>query len=82
MACGKAVVTSNISSLPEVAGDAGILVDPFSINAIRDGLAEALNPSRQSELGAAGRERAKTLTWYIAAEKTRAVYEEVLGGKR
>ena len=42
MACGTPVVTSRISSLPEVVGDAAILVDPYSVEDIADGLERVL----------------------------------------
>jgi glycosyltransferase involved in cell wall biosynthesis len=58
MAAGAPVLTSNISSLPEVAGDAAILVDPRSVDAIREGLRRGLaDPPR------GGRERARTFSW-------------------
>lgn len=80
MACSVPVVTSNLSSLPEVAGDCGILVDPFSVDAIARGIEEALGTERGRDLGRAGRHRARTFTWHACARRHLAVYREVLGG--
>jgi len=79
MAAGTPVVTSNISSLPEVVGDAGIQVDPSSPRDIARGLEEALDPVRASELREAGRERAKTFTWDKTTQLTLQAYRDVLG---
>lgn len=71
MACGAPVVTSNLSSLPEVAGDAAILVDPRDPAALRGALARLLaDPAERARLAAAGRERAATFTWERTARKT------------
>jgi glycosyltransferase involved in cell wall biosynthesis len=78
MAAGVPVVTSNISSLPEVAGDACVLVDPFSPREIARGLAQALRPRMARELSEAGRERASEFTWERAAAATADAYDEVL----
>jgi glycosyltransferase involved in cell wall biosynthesis len=64
MAAGAPVLTSNISSLPEVAGDAAVLVDPRSIESIRDGLRRGL-----SDPPAGGRERARTFSWERYAQQ-------------
>lgn len=76
MACGVPVMTSNISSLPEVSGDAALMVDPYDIEAITDTLARLLNDSalRQS-LIAKGYERAKMFTWEAAARHLQQVYK-------
>ncbi len=78
MAAGVPVVTSNVSSLPEVVGDAAIKVDPYSVNAIAEGLAAALDPARAGELRVQGRARARTFTWEKTARLTLEAYEEVL----
>lgn len=79
MQCGCPVVTSNTSSLPEVVGDAGLLVDPTSVH----GLAEAIERILEDEalrdrLRTAGRERAKQFTWKRCVEVTADVYERVV----
>jgi glycosyltransferase involved in cell wall biosynthesis len=80
MANETPVVTSNLSSLPEVAGDAALLVDPYDIASIADGIRRAVTdePLRQ-QLIAKGRARAKEFSWARAAAQTLAVYREVLG---
>jgi alpha-1,3-rhamnosyl/mannosyltransferase len=75
MACGVPVVTSNTSSLPEVVGDAGVMVDPRDV----DGLADALDglladPAWRAALSAQGRRRAASFTWDRAARETLAAY--------
>jgi glycosyltransferase involved in cell wall biosynthesis len=78
MACGTPVVTSNLSALPEVVGDAGVLVDPYSVEAICEAMAELLcDPARRRNLGQAARERSRGFTWREVAEKTVSVYGRV-----
>jgi len=80
MACGTAVVTSDAASLPEVAGDAGLLVDPGDVEALFDALRRLLvDRSYREDLEGRGIERAKAFTWMETARKTLAVYQEVLG---
>ncbi len=78
MACGAAVLTSNVSATAEVAGDAALLVDPLSITAIRDGLRALLrDEERRSALSEAGRDRAAQFSWRRAADETYEVYARV-----
>jgi len=71
MTAGAPVVTSNVSSLPEVAGDAAILVDPRDAPAIAAALARVLRDSVESErLRAAGRKRAAAYSWEATAART------------
>lgn len=78
MACGCPVVTSNVSSLPEVAGDAAVLVDPGSVEAIAAGIAALwTDEARRGDLARRGQERARGFTWERAARATAAVYEAV-----
>ena len=80
MACGTAVVTSNISSLPEVAGDAAILTNPFEPEEIAQALAKvALDETLRGELMRMGKERAKTFSWRRTAEETLKVYQTAYG---
>jgi len=80
MACGTAVITSAVASLPEVAGDAALLVDPDDVDALHDALRRLLvDRSYREGYAQAGLARAKTFTWEQTARKTLAVYEEVLG---
>lgn len=78
MACGTPVLTSNISALPEVAGEAGYLVDPYSPERISDGLRHLLEdqPLRDVLLHR-GLDRAAQFTWRQVAEQTVRVYRQV-----
>ncbi|MBC8103288.1 MAG: glycosyltransferase family 4 protein [Cytophagales bacterium] len=75
MAQGAPVVTSNVSSLPEVAGDAAILVDPTDTEAIAAAILEvAQNAGRAAEMRAAGRRRAAQFSWAATAAAHLRVY--------
>lgn len=81
MAAGVAAVTSNVSSLPEVAGGAALLVDPHSPAEIGAALERLLSsPQLRSELAARGRERAREYRWELCAEKSWRFFEEVAAG--
>ncbi|HYH27960.1 MAG TPA: glycosyltransferase family 1 protein [Actinomycetota bacterium] len=76
MARGIPVLTSNTSSLPEVAGDAAVLVDPSSVRAIADGLRSILSDATErSRLSEAGRARAGAFSWERTARLTVEAYE-------
>ena len=82
MACGAAVITSRVSALPEVVGDAGVLIDPYSEPAISEALGELLtSPKRRQELGQRARERSRAFSWRQVAEQTVSVYEQVASNK-
>jgi glycosyltransferase involved in cell wall biosynthesis len=71
MACGTPVVVSNVSSMPEVVGEAGGLVDPNSSDSIARGLLTALtDPEVKQHMSAKGIEQAKKFTWRACAKKT------------
>ena len=71
MACGAPVLASNCGSLPEVVGDAGVLFDPFNIDAISDAIIEIVqNQSLRAELAVKARNRAAGFTWKHAAQLT------------
>ncbi len=79
MACGAAVLTSDCSSLPEVAGDTAVLVDPNSTEAIADALLALLeNPTRRAALGEAARLRAAHFSWGAVAQQTMKVYQQAV----
>jgi glycosyltransferase involved in cell wall biosynthesis len=79
MACGTPVVTSNVSSLPEVAGDAAILVDPYKVEEITAAMRQVLEDEvLAAELRAKGLARAQSFSWERTARETIAVYEKVL----
>jgi len=70
MACGCPVVTSNTTSLPEVVGDAGILIDPLNAGEIAAAMVAVLSdPARRAAMAAKGLERAKLFTWRHTATK-------------
>ncbi|MFA5181210.1 MAG: glycosyltransferase family 1 protein [Syntrophales bacterium] len=70
MACGCPVVTSNTTSLPEVVGDTGILIDPLNPQEIAAAIIDVLTDSmRRSIMARNGLERAKLFTWKHTAEK-------------
>jgi len=78
-AAGAPVVTSNVSSLPEVVGDAGLLVDPHDHNDIAEKIRQILtDPQLAKTLRQKGLARAKDFSWKKMAEETLAVYESVL----
>lgn len=80
MACGCPVITSNTSSLPEVVGDAGILVDPLDPSAMGGAIERVLNDLDLSErLRKAGVQRAKQFDWDRTARQTVALYRKVVG---
>jgi alpha-1,3-rhamnosyl/mannosyltransferase len=78
MSAGAPVVTSATSSLPEVAGDAALLVDPRDVRAIRDALEAVLtDPARAAALRDAGRARAAEFSWERTATLTRQVLHDI-----
>jgi glycosyltransferase involved in cell wall biosynthesis len=78
MACGVPVITSNLSSMPEVAGDAGILVDPNDVNALADAMTRVLTDQvLRATLAAKGLARARSFSWERMAQETLAVYARV-----
>jgi len=78
MACGCPVITSNISSLPEVVGDAAIKVPPQDIDGLAQAISQVLeNGQLRQELIAKGLTRAAHFSWERTAKETLAVYEQV-----
>jgi len=75
MACGTPVITSNTSSLPEVVGDAGVMVNPLSVDEISQAIHTVLSrEDLRREMSAAGLERAKRFSWKETAGQTLKVY--------
>jgi glycosyltransferase involved in cell wall biosynthesis len=80
MACGTPVLTSNVTSLPEVAGDAALQVDPLDVESIAQGLLRLLeDPRLREQYIRKGFERIKEFTWEKTARETMAVYRKALG---
>jgi alpha-1,3-rhamnosyl/mannosyltransferase len=79
MACGTPVIVSNRASLPEVVGNAGILVDPMDDAIIAQQMSAVLeNDGLYQKLSEAGVKQAKSFTWRNCATGTMAVYQKVL----
>jgi glycosyltransferase involved in cell wall biosynthesis len=83
MACGTAVIASNTSSLPEVVGQAGLLVDPSDTEALAAAMDEVLtDEDRRVQLAEAGPRQARGFTWQKAARHTVSAYRQALGHER
>jgi len=83
MACGAPVVAADRASLPEVVGDAGVLVDPTDPDAIADAVERVvLDPEVADQMHRAGIERAHTFTWDRCAEQTVDAYRAALDDPR
>jgi len=79
MACGTPVLTSTLSSLPEVAGDAALMVDPYSTEAIASALERLIVDSDlREQLVRRGFEQAQRFTWSASAETLRRIYYSLL----
>lgn len=79
MACGTPVVTSNVSSMPEIVGETGILVNPFDEQELANAIERVVtDPALSSELRHKGLMRASQFTWEQTALNTIAVYERVV----
>lgn len=78
MACGAPVVTSNTSSLPEVVGDAGVMVDPHEPLELAHVLTNLLSdPVQRDHFRHAGYQRSKLFSWERAAHETQDIYDQV-----
>ncbi len=83
MACGTPTITANVSSLPEVAGDAAILVEPTDIEEITQAILRIHKDAAfRQNLIDKGLTRIKEFTWKKTAEQTANFYEKVLSAKR
>jgi len=78
--CGIPVVTANVSSLPEVAGDAALMVDPYDQEALAYAIHRlASDEALRADLTRRGLERAKQFTWESSARNLYEVYARVIG---
>jgi glycosyltransferase involved in cell wall biosynthesis len=78
MACGLPVIVSNVASLPEVVGDAGLLVDPHDVDELTVGIWRILNDSElRREMEEKGLRQAGRFSWERAARETQAIYQQV-----
>jgi glycosyltransferase involved in cell wall biosynthesis len=81
MACGAPVITSNTSSLPEVAGGAAILIDPHNSGQISGAILQVLESKElQDELRKKGYAQSQKFTWPNSANKMLSVYEKLFAG--
>jgi len=81
MKCGAPVIAGNRTSLPEVVGDAGILVDPYDVNAIAAAIERLIDdPDYRQQLRVKGLARSSVFDWNETARRTLDVYEQVVGG--
>ena len=79
MACGTPVITSNISSLPEVAGDAAILINPYDTREITAAMQAIINDSElRKQLSEKGLKRARQFSWEKNGKATVEVLKEYL----
>jgi glycosyltransferase involved in cell wall biosynthesis len=79
MACGTPVISSDRSSLPEIVGDSGLIVNCEDVDAIAGAMATVLSTeSLRRDLGARGMRQAKLFSWEKTAAQTLAVYDEVV----
>jgi glycosyltransferase involved in cell wall biosynthesis len=78
MACGTPVITSNVTSLPEIAGDAAVVIDPVNTRKLIDAMIRVLtNEALAKELRQKGLDRARRFTWEETARQTLQVYKKV-----
>jgi glycosyltransferase involved in cell wall biosynthesis len=83
MACGTPVISSNAASLPEVVGDAALLIDPNDIAALAQALHNVLaEPALHADLRRRGFDRAAQFSWQRCAAETLAVYRQVCSMRR
>lgn len=78
MACGTPVITSNTSSIPEIAGDAALLINPHDMYDLAEKMKQVLNSTaKQKQMQAAGLAQASKFTWEKCARETLAAYEKL-----
>lgn len=81
MANGTPVITSNVSSLPEVVGDAALLIDPMDADSIANAMYRVLHePELRAELVRRGHERVKAFSWERSVARTHEIYMDVVRG--
>ena len=81
MASGTPVITSNVSSLPEVVGDAAMLIDPYEPDAIAGAMRRVLMDDRlRDDMRERGLARAREFSWGRSVRRVREIYDEVLAG--
>jgi glycosyltransferase involved in cell wall biosynthesis len=80
MRCGAPVIVGNRTSLPEVVGEAGLLVDPFDVDALAAAIENVINdPALRAQLRVKGLERSNLFDWLDTARQTLAIYHKAAG---
>ena len=83
MSHGTPVLTSNCASMPEVAGDAGVLVDPCDVDSVAHGLSELLShDARRNALACLAKTHAASFSWDRAAEDTLRIFVDAIGARK
>ncbi|MDD4953548.1 MAG: glycosyltransferase family 1 protein [Candidatus Omnitrophica bacterium] len=83
MSCGKAVITSNVSSLPEITGEAGILIDPYSTEELYQAMRRlGQDNGLRERLGDLALERSRNFSWEKMARQTLEVYQQAAGNRK
>jgi glycosyltransferase involved in cell wall biosynthesis len=83
MACGTPIITSNANGLEEIAGSAGLLVNPRDPDEIARAVLQVLtDPQLAARLAAAGLERSRTFSWEACARRTLEILAEVNAAAR
>ena len=78
MACGAPVMTSTTGAAPEIAGGAAILVDPFEVHSMQEGIERLTLPDESTRLRSLGAERVRSFTWAAAADATIETYRRAM----
>ena len=79
MASGTPVIASNVSSLPEVVGNAAVMIDPYEPDAIADAMRRVLTSAElRADLRAKGLARAREFSWERSIKRVREIYDEVM----
>jgi glycosyltransferase involved in cell wall biosynthesis len=79
-ACGCPLLCSNVSSLPEIAGDCACYFDPYSEESIKNAITQLIeNDDFRKKLIVKGHTRLKLFSWEQTAEQTKRIYESVIG---
>jgi glycosyltransferase involved in cell wall biosynthesis len=82
MASGTPVITSNVSSLPEVVGDAALMIDPYEPAAIAEAMQRVLTDADlRADLSRRGLARAREFSWERSVAKTWGVYQQIAGSR-
>ncbi|WP_125153313.1 glycosyltransferase family 4 protein [Clostridium rectalis] len=79
MSCGSCVISSNLTSIPEVVGDGGLLINPYDTNSISDSIEKVLNDDKiSSSLKEKALKRASLFSWNKTAQLTLEAYNKIL----